>query len=66
MEVMMKKKVVKHWVLMLGVGVFFAAACSVQAEESNYPIGKIGAAELRIGLGPRPNGMGECFAALLK
>lgn len=38
-------------------GMFFAASASAE----NYDIGKVAAAELKIGLGPRPAAMGEAF-----
>lgn len=36
----------------------------VWAEQTNYDIGKVGAAGLKIPLGPRPAAMGEAFVAL--
>ncbi len=36
---------------------------AVWADQTNYAIGKVGGAELKIGLGARPVGMGEAFVA---
>jgi hypothetical protein len=46
---------------MLVAAVFYTAA--VGAEQTNYAIGEVGAAELGLGLGPRPVAMGEAFIA---
>lgn len=49
-----------------GVGAVTAlliSAAGVWAEQTDYAIGKVGAAELGMGLGPRPVAMGEAFIA---
>lgn len=43
------------------LGAVLLAAGLSQAEQTDYAIGKLGAAELRLGLGPRPVAMGEAF-----
>lgn len=41
----------------------WAGASTAGAEQTNFPVGQIAGSELKIGLGARPAGMGEAFAA---
>ena len=53
-----------RWLQIIGAVVALViGAAGAWAEQTDYAIGKVGAAELGMGLGPRPVAMGEAFIA---